>query len=197
MRTPNREAWLTDLSHAMVKRVESVTATKMPDFKISVGFPSRGALSSRRRTIGQCWNKIVCQDGSYQLFISPLLGDVMEVAGTVAHELVHANIGTEVGHKQPFPKFVRALGLTGKPTATVVGPEFIAWSNPLLAKLGPYPHSGMIVNSKFVSQDGRMMKSQCPMCEYKVRITQKWIDADGYGFPECPMHKVPMTKTTK
>lgn len=190
----NREAWLTNCAELLVRPLETIVGQKMPNFRITMGFPSRNALSVSRRVIGQCWNRVVCHDGTYQLFISPMIHGNLLVSATVAHELAHAIVGTEHGHRRPFGKAVRPLGLVGKLTATVPGPEFEKLVTPMFDKLGAYPHNGMFINPKYAGGKGRLIKSACQEegCEYKVRITQMWLDDAEYGAPICPKHGVRM-----
>ncbi len=194
----NREQWLLNLSENIVPRLEEITSKSMPKFNISVGFPSRSALSRSKRRIGECWDKVVCLDGTHQIMISPLLGsqNIMGVTATVAHELAHAIVGSQHGHKAPFGLAVRPLGLIGKLTATEAGPEFIKWMDPILAKLGPYAHAGMQVNPKFRAEGTRQLKVECPEkdCGFITRITRKWLDDEEYGAPWCPKHEVPLVE---
>jgi hypothetical protein len=50
--------------------------------------------------------------------LSPLFSPTIEVLGTLLHELVHAAVGTDHGHKKVFSQEARRVGLTGRPTAT-------------------------------------------------------------------------------
>lgn len=189
----NRESWLTAFAEKLVKPLEQITSKAMPNFRISCSFPSRGGLAVSKRTIGQCWDKVVSKtDGTHQLFISPLLGDEMEVAATIAHELAHCIVGTKYGHRAVFGRAVRPLGLLGKLTATVAGPVFIEQATPILSHLGKYPHGGMVINSAYKRDTCRLLKVQCPKCQYKARITATWVNNDAYGPPLCPLHNIPM-----
>ncbi len=193
----NREGWLTNLAELIVPRLEQITGKTMPNFRVTMGFPAKNALAKNRRVLGQCWDKVVSEDGTHQLFISPLIqGGDMVVAGVVGHELTHAIVGTKFGHKKQFVDVIRPLGLAGKPTSTVPGEAFIEFARPLIAKLGSYPHSPMAINPKYKMSVGRMIKAQCPLCEYKVRVTRVWLDNDEYGAPICPAHRVQMEEVS-
>lgn len=182
----NREGWLTAVSEKLVPRLEDISGLKMPNFNISVGFPSQRALASKGRRIGECWNKVVCTNGTFQIFVSPLInGGDIDVTGVVAHELAHALVGTKHGHKRPFTQVIRPLGLIGKATATEVGPVFREIAEKILAKVGEYPHAPMTINKAYKPQATRMLKAECA-CEYKVRITATWLNDPEYGAPICP-----------
>jgi hypothetical protein len=63
----------------------------------------------------------------------------MQVAGILAHELIHASVGVEHGHKGPLRKMANALGLEGKMTATTEGEAFKRLLAPILEAVGPLP----------------------------------------------------------
>lgn len=189
----NREHWLAELAKSVTEMIEDVAQKKMPNFRVSCGWPSRGGLSLKKPVIGQCWPGMVSKDGTHELFIAPTIAENMLVAGTVAHEMVHAIVGTKAGHKGPFVHVVRGIGLTGKPTATIPGPEFIKEVDPIIAKLGPYPHTKMVPSGKFTAQTTRLLKVECAMGSgLSVRMTRKWLDQEGP--PICPCHQMPMTE---
>jgi hypothetical protein len=115
--------------------------------------------------------------------ISPVLDDPMRVAGTLAHELVHAT--GRHGHGSHFAKLARAIGLEGKMTATTEGEAFKQAVAPILEAVGPYPHAELSKKTR-TKQGTRLLKLQCPICPYTVRITRKWLDE--VGAPACPTH---------
>ena len=190
----NREAWLTELAKRIVPDIEARVDVTMPAYRIAMGFPSRNALSRYRRVIGQCWKHTVSLDGVHELFISPMIHDPVEVAGTVVHELLHAGVGVEHGHKKPFAQAARKMLLEGKPTATIAGRDFADAIDPILRKLPPYPHSGMVVDPTYKAPAGRMLKVECPVCSFKARITRAWLENEEYGAPICPKHKKVMVE---
>ena len=59
----------------------------------------------------------------------------------MTHELAHCLFGPEEKHGKNFKAAVTKLGLEGKATATVAGPGWNAWADPILEKLGPIPHA--------------------------------------------------------
>lgn len=189
----NREAWLGELAYSLEGLVQGVTGKAMPKYRISVGFPSRGAMSQKKRVIGQCWDGLVSASGHSELFISPLLENPMTVAGTVIHEMIHANVGCNFGHGKEFSQVAKAVGLDGKPTATVPGEQFIKIADPILNKLGPYPHTALVVNPNRTVQKTLMHKVRCEKCGYTLRATDKWLKI---APPICPIDFIPMEKTS-
>jgi hypothetical protein len=188
-----REAWLTALARAF-RPVLAGRGLKVPEtFRVSCGWPSKSALSGKggSRTIGQCFNPCCSADGVTELFISPVLADPMRVADVLAHEMIHAAL-PNAKHGPAFAKAALSLGLAGKPTATVAGPDFLAWATPLVETLGTYPHATLDVTRQVKPQTTRMLKVACGDCGYTVRTTRKWLD--DAGAPLCPCNTRAMTE---
>jgi hypothetical protein len=198
----NREAWLTEVANRIVPFIEPHAKAqygddwKMPNFRVTVGFPSQRALSSKKRRIGECWPGQASKDGAHEIVVSPLTIQHIEkemqgivVAGVVAHELVHAADRNIHGHQGPFVKIIRAIGLTGKPTATTEGPVFIAAVQPILTELPALPLVGFSAHAAFKKQATAMLKTVCPVCGYILRSTEKWLSQ---GIPDCPVCRVRM-----
>ena len=176
-----REAWLNAAAR-LYSPWFSEQGYPLPAFRVACGFTSYGA---RGKAIGQCWSPVASADGTSELMVSPKLDAPMKILGVLFHELVHAAVGTEHGHKGPFKRLAKAGGLEGKMTATTEGPAFILRATPILEALGPYPHASldaMLAGRK--KQSTRLLKAHCPVCGYTVRIAKKWLDL---GAPICPI----------
>jgi hypothetical protein len=179
-----REEWLhaaADLLRPIFKARASVALPK--NIRISCGFTSAG---SRGKRIGECWSKQSSADGTFEMFIVPMIDDPMRVLDITVHELVHAGVGLDKKHGPVFRKAAKAMLLEGKMKATIGGDAFKAdIGKPLLAKLGEYPHAALHggLSSGPKKQATRLLKVWCPSCEYTTRITQKWIEI---GVPQCP-----------
>jgi hypothetical protein len=205
MDTPNayehRETWL----HQAMLRMRPIFAEcggKIPaNIRVAPGFPA-----GTRRAIGQCWPEKASKDGSYEIFISPVLDDPMRVLNCLAHELIHPTVGLEAGHKGPFKRLALAIGLTGPMTATQASETFKRRMAPILESLGPYPHAELNpwkrarapeqpdgaeepdrarLPAGFRRQGTRLLKMMCPVDGYTVRVTAKWLKV---GPPHCPHH---------
>ena len=180
-----REEWLNAASHGLGPLFTSLGRGIVVPIRISMGFPSSRALSLKKRTIGECWAVEASADGSAQIMISPLLDDRLEILGVVAHELGHAVLGHKVGHRAPFGRLMKDLGLEGKATATTPGPLFEERTAQLLHDLGPLPHVRLDPNLRLKKKDTiRQLKGWCEGCGYVARTSQKWLDAGGP--PICP-----------
>jgi hypothetical protein len=179
-----REEWL----RAAVDHLRPTFAAQgnplPPALQVSVGFPSVGALARRTRRVGECWSPQASLDGLHQLFISPLLAEPVLVLAVLAHELVHAAVGTPARHGPRFRRAALALGLRGRMTATVAGPDLQARLEELARLLGEFPHAGLLARDPDRTKQGtRLLKIVCPSCGYTARTTAKWIET---GLPTCP-----------
>lgn len=183
---PTREQWL----QAAVDKLKPIflgVGFTVPELRISCGFPSKGAMSTKRRVIGECWGGLQSADGKPQLFISPFLHEPLEEMGvlaTVVHEVIHATIGTEAQHGPKFKKAMGKLGLEGKPTSTHAGAELLERLKPMMESLGDYPHSELKLKTARKKQTTRMIKCECSACGYVARTASKWITE--VGTPICP-----------
>lgn len=190
-----REAWLVAAVEALAPLFAEKAGKRLPKVRVSVGWP--GGRGRKNSVIGQCWATGAAEDKVAQIFVSPVLNDVPKVLATLVHELVHAVDDCQSGHKGEFVKVAKAVGLTGKWTATVAGEELAETLDALHSKtLGKYPHAALanVDGADGPKKQGtRMLKVVCAEASedpYLVRMTRKWLDA--YGAPSCPCHGEPM-----
>jgi len=210
-KNPNRETWLNELAALMAPRFAEL-GFPLPAFRVAVGFPSCGKDG---RAAAECWNAKCSADGKFEILIRPDEGDSMMIAGHLAHELTHAAVGFDQGHKGNFAKVVLALGLLRPLTATVPGESFKTWARPFLDQLGAIPHAPLRWGAALAmapreggadgeaadddaaplvgggssnarkKQSTRLVKCVCGECGYTVRTTRKWLEV---GPPHCPAH---------
>jgi hypothetical protein len=183
----NREAWLQHAAELMRPWLTEA-GVECPAVHVSVGFPSRSALSRNRQRIGECWAAKQSADGVSHIFITPLIAEGNRALDVLLHEMVHAAVGTECGHKGPFVRVAKAVGLTGKMTATEASPELTARLNAL--GLPPYPHAALNPAMGRKKQSTRLLKVACEVDDYIVRMSRTTIDEK--GLPICPVCHEPM-----
>jgi len=182
-----REQWLIRLGRELERLFKRVGAPALPAYRVTCGWPSRKALTRRNKVIGQCFDKSCSKDKTTELIVSMYIDNETDAAQILAHEMVHASVGTKAGHGKAFRDVAIAIGLTGKMTATVAGPEFIKWIKPVLKRIGKYPHATVDAAAATKKQGTRMIKVACPVHpEFSVRMTRTWLDADFFGPPLCP-----------
>lgn len=171
-----REEWLVEFTRR-AQPVFKRHGYEIPKVRMAVGFTSKGAKTNR---IGECWTNRASEDGACEIFITPLLSDASRIADILTHELIHAVLGTEVGHKKPFVDAMKKLGLTGKPTATIAGPGWHEWADKIVSALGPLPHAALVPGGNGEKkQTTRLIKCECSVCGFTFRAAAKWLETDG------------------
>lgn len=208
----HRETWLNRLASLMAPKFEEL-GHPIPAVRIAIGFT--GSKSGEAKVAGVCWHKSRSADGHFEIFISPDKADPLEVAAILAHELTHAAVGFDAGHKGVFAKTVAALGMVRPFTSSVAGEAFKAWVAPFLQQLGELPHAPLMFRSLVNREPGqegegadgegegggssndkkkqstRMLKACCShevdgkACGYTVRLSRKWALELGAA---CPAH---------
>lgn len=191
VRFETREAWLLAFTNAARPMFKECGAELPEAIRVSVGHPSKG---TRSNVIGECWSHANSADGAVEIFIRPTLqSDSSRMADVLTHELGHAALGVEEGHGPNFRRLMKRLGLTGKATATVAGPDWHSWADPILEALGPLPGASLsdaaLAGGK-KTQTTRYLKVICSMCEWQARVTAKHIEGRVLRCPDdsCEGH---------
>jgi len=170
-----REEWLNAFIKAAGPAFEEANASLPEKVRASIGFTSHGARGKR---IGECWSDSNSGDGTFEIFIVPGQDDAHRIAGILTHELVHAAVGLECGHRGRFRTVAVALGLTGKMTATEEGENWHGWADPIIERIGPLPHAKLQGAPSVKKQSTRMIKCECDTCGFVFRAATKWaLDA--------------------
>lgn len=185
---PTREAWLEAAVRPLADKV-CLPESSYP--RVSVGFPSKGATSRRKRRIGECWHPKAAEDGRSQVYISPLEADPVRVLDVLLHELGHVK-HPDAKHGKEFKRYMKLAGLEGPATATIAGAQCSLWLAKVAENLGPYPHVKLNPADIGVKkQTTRLLKATCPACECTVRITAKWAGEVGETLPFCGYCGIP------
>lgn len=179
-----REAWLLAAVDHMRGLFEPHGKPVPETLQVSIGYAKKPG-----RGIGWCYKAEAAEDGHTTIFVSPELTseDPVKLLGVLLHELIHAADNGASGHKGWFRSTAKAVGLTGKMTATTVGTELQTALEELSAKLGPLPHKALNVldlGTKVGAQKNRQIKIECAECGYKLRGSKTVLDQ---GVPDCPV----------
>lgn len=144
-----RESWLRHAAQLLTTDVMAPASVTPGEYRVSCGWPARGALSTSKRRVGECWPGEVNRDRQSHVFISPCVDDPVETVGILLHELIHAALPAKAKHGKGFATRAARCGLEGKPTATVVGAGLRERINAeFLPQLGPYPHTAIDASAK-------------------------------------------------
>ena len=186
LRHETRETWLKEAMELMLPWFKQQNAPEFEMPLVSVGWPKGTRTGScKGKTIGQCWDKKGSGDKkAAHIFISPEMTDDVRVLGILLHEMVHAALGTAVGHRKPFKDLATSLGMEGKMTATTESPELVDRLKDMIKQLGKYPHPGLDDILKNRKKPGsRLIKVMCHSCGCIIRMTRTWIE--NVGTPIC------------
>jgi hypothetical protein len=178
-----RESWLLKCLEEFRPEFENVGFPLPEKIRASCSWPSKSALAQKKRRIGEAWSADCSGDQYFETFVSPVLHDSIEVAGTLVHELVHCAVGLKEKHGSRFRDCALKIGLTGKMTATKVGEDLHTRLVRFISKVGPYPHAELRHSNAPPKQSTRMMKVECKDCGCIVRMTRKWLEE--IGPPTC------------
>src|SRR5690606_34466824 len=177
----NREHWLTEAVAALAPIVEE-EGYKIRPVDVSVGFPSRGGLSSTKPVISQCWHPTAAEDGVPHIFISPLLDGPLHVLSAPMHAVIHVTTPGE-GHKGAVVENAKKVGFPSPWTSPPMGDDLHPRLDKIASRLGDYPHSKLNpAESPIKKQTTRMRAIRCVECGWLCRATLKWIEA---GLPTC------------
>ena len=119
-----REEWLNELVNRLRPWYADAGRRCVAKVRVTCGWPSKNALGSKKRRIGECWNPECSKDNSTEVFISPCIETGVAVAAVLVHELVHA-VGLKCGHRGKFIAIAKTLGLEGPWTAPKASAELV------------------------------------------------------------------------
>lgn len=178
-----REEWLNVIIERASPMFDLVEAP-LPMVRAALSPPQ----ARRSKYIGLCWHESSTEDKAREIWISSALGDPIQIAGTLVHELCHAALPSKVGHKKPFAVLAKKLLLEGKPTSTTEGDAFKARWTPILEDIGPIP------GAKFVGAPPADMRPKqetiiqrnvtCPDCGFAAKVR---LDQMKLGRLVCPV----------
>ena len=165
----NRETYLNKGVKALASLFQK-QGYELPPVNVSCSWPGGGSARTR---IGECWARSASKAGVNEIFISPTIDDPIKALDVLAHELIHAIDDCQHGHRKEFTKIMRAIGLEGKPTATVAGERLHGELEKITAKLGDYPHQAL--NRPGPKQKSRQLKAVCSDCGAVWRMSNQWL----------------------
>jgi len=187
MNINSREEWLNIAAGIITTEIiEPVIDLPAPPARYSLTAPKTAQKKSV--ILGECWNRAASSDGYNEIFITANMGesDSLNILAVTIHEMMHAYDNNVNGHKAPFIKLCKLVGLEGGNngrtknsfTCTVPSLELIDKLNALIERIGPIPHAAMNVslNGK-PKQKNRQLLVKCKQCEFKFRASQKIIDS--------------------
>ena len=199
-----REAWLTAALWGFIDQHFTMAGYDVPsNIRVTCGFPAKHALARKVQRVGECWAATASMDGTFEISVSPVMADPLRVLGILVHEIVHATVGLEAGHRSAFSQAAAKVGLTSPWTSTGETDDLKVEMASWLKDLGSYPHAALLAmvkgepvrldihgipllpRSSNPPQSTRMLLLHCTDCGCKVRTTSKWIKEYGERW-DCP-----------
>lgn len=181
-----RQMWIEKAVQCFRIHFQECGWTIPQNVRVSIGIPK--GMHGQKKAIGQCWSDRATSDGYYEIFSSPEQGQEFDHLETIAHELIHATVGTEAGHKGLFKLCALDVGFVGPMTTTPSGDKMKAAIQRIINSIGFYPAGKLNINDR-KKKKTYMIKCECSACGYVVRTTQQWL---AYGDPICPVDKIGM-----
>jgi hypothetical protein len=132
-----RENWLRDAVKKFRTLIEEVSGIVVPDVRVSMGY---GGIRYERDVAAVCYRRDADEFGLNQIFISPAHGNAVKVLESLLHELIHAALDNEDGHKGRFAEYAVRLGFDGPFTVTPASPGLKDELELLAIELGAFPH---------------------------------------------------------
>lgn len=171
-----REPWLAAAAVALQHQVfprASIEASQWEQrrYRVACGFPIgyRGSRTGKV-ALGQAFDPSISADGTFEVFINPILDRPMDVLAVLAHELAHVWAGIEAGHRGEFARIARAIDLVGPLTSTSAGSWLSNELHDIAHILGAYPHAKVDPNAR-KKQGTRLLKLQCSSCGWTARVS--------------------------
>ena len=160
-----REEWLNSVADELNSRVFKQAGHELPPVKLSCSW-ALGNRAKNKKTLGQCFPRGVSKAGINEIMIVPTVADSVEIADTLAHELVHAVDDCKSGHGKGFKDICLAVGLDGetKMKHAKAGEKLLTEIEAIVKGLGDYPHSEIDITER-KKQTTRQKKVQCENCE--------------------------------
>lgn len=183
-----REDWLAGATMFFRPVFSHFGLTIPKTMRYAIAFTSAG---KRGKVVGECWPAKSSADGHTEIFLRADIATPLGILETLYHECIHAALpyGEETPHGPMFKRAARSLGLVGPLRSTKASAELADCLNVIADHLGPIPHAKLNFNDRPADrppkQDSRLLKAQCPVCGYVIRVTRIWAEN---WLPICPGH---------
>jgi len=135
-----REEWLHAAVDGIRPLFDAVDAPLPDNIRITM------SLTKGKRILAVCYSPEASADGSTEILIRMDEAEPLTVVDRLTHELVHAAVGCEEGHKGRFKAVALALGLEGRMKSATAGADLLARLEKIVKPLGAFPHATLTLD---------------------------------------------------
>lgn len=198
-----REDWLLNIGGEVDSVFREAGYVEIPPYKVSFGCNHNGVRHKKYEVAGFVYSEGLANDDVSQIYIAiQNQANSIDVIDTLIHEICHVIANRmnyekknkqRQGHGKIFQKLCKAVGLEiirnekGRIISTIAGPVLLEKIKKWIKIHGECPHS-IIDLTKLKKQGVRMIKCECPSCEYILRTSMTNIKK---GIPLCPVQSCP------
>lgn len=178
-----REAWLELAIKKLRPIFKSRCQITLPKkIRVTLSFPLGRKPT---KVLGQSLSRDMSAGKFAELLINPTIASPLRVLDVLAHELIHTWDGNKHGHRGPFPRVAKALGLKSPWRATTASPELVKVFKQVLKTMPKYPHKEITPTAPHKKQTTRMVKLECGFCGFICRASRAAVQMSGPPICGC------------
>jgi hypothetical protein len=152
-----REQWLEKAIDKLRPEFKKRCGVKIPKkIKVSISYP-RGR--SAKKVLGQCLDRSISTGRYFEILIIPTTDKPVAILETLAHELIHAIVGTDQGHKKEFSQCARRFGFLRPWWNTPSSRELKLMFKRIASRMPKFPHKATKLDDKRKKQTTRRNSS--------------------------------------
>lgn len=174
----NREDWITQAGEAILDDIvmPAFAACKLdferPKVAYMRSFPP--AVRNPETVAGFCMARKCSDAGKNEISVSPFVADSETALATLAHELIHAVLDNQDGHKGRFLKVARYIGFESPVDELHASQALTDTLQPYHDYLGDIPADKLTLADTRVKkkQTNRQLKCECTECGFTFRASK-------------------------
>lgn len=183
-----REDWLMAAVEELRPLFDLLGRPLPKNIRVSCGYPLN---FKRNKRLGDCHASTESADKAMEIFVAPTVDKPLDVFAVLLSQLCRTTAGA-FSYGTSYAEIASSMSLEGSTTGWKVisrGSDFTDRYLDMITGLGAYPHAEMSI-AEVKTQNTRMLKAFCPVCDYTVRLSTKWALL---GLPTCPLDSTTFT----
>jgi len=175
----NREDWMQQIGDAILDDILMPHAEKLDLDRPQVGYMTSfpPAVRKPEAVLGFCMSRDCSTDRVNRVSLNPGIDDSLKAAAVLTHELIHAILDNQDGHKLRFAKIAKAVGFAVPLDQFNPTPALFDALQPYIDFLGPIPTDAVLLPSYRAKpkQKSRQIKCECSACGFTFRAPMKQL----------------------